>query len=125
MRNREYQNTIRQRGVDHWLEVEVFSTIYPEPQRLYSVPLTILEPQELLLDQGRFALFIETMPEHVVTFPMNWIQTSVDFDQKLQWIEQNVKDDWSFNVSMQHVSEGTISWAFVNRQEAVLFKLTF
>jgi len=124
LRNREYQNTIRQRGVDHWLEVEVFSTIYPEPQRLYSIPVTILEPQELLLDQGRFALYVNTMQEHVVTFPMIG-NTMICFNEKLQWIEQNVKGNWSFNISMQHVNEGSTSWAFANLQEAVLFKLTF
>lgn len=124
MQNRIYQETIRQRGIDHWLEIDVLSTIYPEPQRIYSVPLTILEPQEMLLNQGRFAMYVKTMQPHVVVFPMRG-QTPVHFNEKLRWIEQNVKGNWSFNISMKHVNEGDLSWAFSNLQEAVLFKLTF
>lgn len=124
MRNRLYKAvTFKVREVD-WLSIQVYSTIYPSPEFLFSVPLATISSAEVDLDAGRFVNYTFDMQAHKVKCEISDYAVSW-FTERLDWIAVHVKSKWSFDISMSHVRQGSMTWGFSSPQEAVLFKLTF
>jgi len=127
LQNRRYSLTISDlRPFRPYLEVDVISTIYPTEMRICSIPLTQLASHEIGLQDGRFLNFSTHTQDHLVGY---WIAADQnleqDFTTKLTWIDQNVKADWYFEMSMIHIGQIRMIWSFIDVNEAMLFKLSF
>lgn len=127
--NRRYEKTVTTQFKEElWLSIDVISTIYPNEQTLYTVRMIELAGEERSLNYGRFVHFEDGPQEHLVVteFKFDYYDTIESFCRKLiDWISENVKNPWSFTITMDHVSDLKIHWSFSDVSEALRFKLTF
>lgn len=129
--NRRYQKVITNYNpCGPRLEMDALSTIYPNEQTLFSVPLCFLQANEINLHGGRFVLYVDTqLPYEVITNVLELAATyAVAFEERLNWIAQNNTSSWNFTIEVPHLGANApclIIWSFECLDDALLFKLTF
>ena len=84
--------------------------------------------EEMRLDFGRFEKFSIIPRDHEVTIaklPESSNQVSSIFENMVTWISENTTDRWNFELFYKHMSDFDFVFSFDNKNDAVLFKLTF
>lgn len=129
--NRRYQKVITcHTPCGPRLEMDALSTIYPNEQTLFSIPLCGLQTNEINLHGGRFALYADNqLPYEVITNMLELTATyAIAFEERLNWIAQNNTASWNFTIEVPHLGATApclIIWSFECLDDALLFKLSF
>jgi hypothetical protein len=95
-------------------------TAYNDGMWLYSVRMFELQPDELKLNSGRFERYT---PELYTKFNVTTEHASSDLGEIVDWIHLNTKDAWCFYPSMRHIHAPSQLWCFVDKRDALMFRL--
>lgn len=96
----------------------------PSDLYLYKVRVCDLHESERYLKRGRFRNYKPEQQDYLVGCDTTR-SLLLDFEEKLDWISEQVEHPWGYNLRMSNTMEGREYWTFSNRLDAIRFKLTF
>lgn len=95
---------------------------------LFTVGLMHVYEHERNLNIGRFERFNRMpQPHRVVIEPERFpfIGDPLDVGTMVTWIADHCRGEWNMKINMSSVSTGSITFAFSDQTDAVLFRLVF
>jgi hypothetical protein len=128
--NRTYRKISYHYADQPWLDVEAWMNLEASEYFMFSIRMARLVTGEESLNSGRFSLFSDEIYDYTVdiSFKNEWNSYETLFTERLDWISQNVTDNWGFDINVPHLgigSENTLSFSFKNLTDALRFKLSF